>query len=246
VHRCKTVLSLFILLTVVSTTILAFSGSEAQAATLQARLKVARQALSVAKVRLTKAQADLAALLAAGQPVTTAGTTAATSPTPTPAPSTSATADPAPSATPSPAAIDPVLLAALQAAIDNAHHKVKVYAALVTRLAKAVRVENTLTRWEQTGNWYPLVRYLAAPYHVNAASLYRMLMLESGGRKFARGGGGRFVGLFQYYPGTWRGSWNPWRTASIFSARAQIRATAVAIRHGFGPRWWPHTYRMAF
>lgn len=241
-HRCKTLLSLFILLTVVSTTVLAFSGSEAQATTLQARLKVARQALSAAKVRLAKAQADLLALMA-GQPIATA----ATSPTPTPAPSTSAVADPALSATAAtPTAVDPVLLAALQAAFNKAHHKVKVYAALVTRLAKAVRVDNTLTHWERTGNWYPLVRYLAAPYHVNATSLYRMLMLESGGRTFARGGGGRFLGLFQYYPGTWRGGWNPCRSASIFNARAQIRATAAAIRRGFGPHWWPRTYRMAF
>ena len=247
-HRCKIALILAILLTIAVTTILAASAPEAQAATLKSRLAAAKHSLSAAKAHLAQAQTALATAVA-GLPAA-----AAPSPSPSPGSAVTPTADPSSSATPTPdvtssatpAPVDPALLAALQATVRSAQQKVKSYAALVSRLAAALRRENQLALWERTGNWYPLVRALAAPYHVNARSLYRMLMLESGGRRYARGGGGRFLGLFQYYPGTWRGHWNPWRTASIYNARAQILATAFAIRHGHGPSWWPHTYRMAF
>ena len=43
-----------------------------------------------------------------------------------------------------------------------------------------------------------------------------------------------YKGLFQYYPATWSGSWNPWRRHSIFDGWAQIRATAYALSRGMG------------
>jgi hypothetical protein len=70
-----------------------------------------------------------------------------------------------------------------------------------------------------------------------------MMMLESGGRRTV---GGMFKGLFQYYPSTWAGSWNPWRHESIYNGWAQIRATAYALSRGMGPGHWPNTYPMAF
>ena len=70
-----------------------------------------------------------------------------------------------------------------------------------------------------------------------------MMMLESGGRRSA---GSRYKGLYQYYPGTWYGDWNPWRHESIYDGWAQIRATAYALGRGMGPSQWPYTYPMAF
>jgi hypothetical protein len=67
---------------------------------------------------------------------------------------------------------------------------------------------------------------------------------ESGGS--ATVSNGTDYGLFQYSPGTWKGSWNPWHAASIVDGSAQIKATALAIHLGYGPAWWPTTYSYAF
>jgi len=69
------------------------------------------------------------------------------------------------------------------------------------------------------------------------------MMAESGGRRYA---GTTYKGLFQYYPGTWRASWNPWGDESIYNGWAQIQATAYAIDRGMGPSNWPATYPAAF
>ena len=69
--------------------------------------------------------------------------------------------------------------------------------------------------------------------------MYRMMMRESGGRRYA---GSTFKGLFQYHPGTWTASWNPWRHDSIYDGSSQIFATAYAVHRGWGPRMWPNTY----
>jgi hypothetical protein len=71
------------------------------------------------------------------------------------------------------------------------------------------------------------------------------MMIESGGSAAAVGPGG-YYGLYQYAPSTWKGAWNPWRTAKITDGPAQIRATAVAIRLGYGPSWWGDSYAWAF
>jgi len=96
------------------------------------------------------------------------------------------------------------------------------------------------------GSWMPYIAYVAQRNGISAQSMYTMMLLESGGRTQAVGGGGAYLGLFQYSLSTWHGSWNPWRTHSIFDGAAQIQATAKAIRLGYGPSWWPNTYPRAF
>ena len=75
--------------------------------------------------------------------------------------------------------------------------------------------------------------------------MYRLMMIESGGSATVVGPGG-YYGLFQYAPGTWKGSWNPWRSSSIADGAAQIKATALAIRQGYGHAWWDPSYTWAF
>lgn len=96
------------------------------------------------------------------------------------------------------------------------------------------------------GSWMPVLRAAAKRYHLSAQALHRMMLLESGGRTRAVGGGGAFLGLFQYSPGTWKAKWNPFRRFSIFHGGAQIWATAHAIHRGWGSSMWPNTYPMAF
>jgi hypothetical protein len=67
--------------------------------------------------------------------------------------------------------------------------------------------------------------------------MYRVMMCESGGNSRASGGGGAWLGLYQYAPTTWRGSWNPYRKSSIWDAKAQIYATAKAWSIGMQGQW---------
>jgi hypothetical protein len=96
------------------------------------------------------------------------------------------------------------------------------------------------------GSWMPVLRAAAKTYHLSARALHHMMLLESGGRTRAVGGGGAFIGLFQYSPSTWKGKWNPFRRYSIYHGGAQIWATAHAIHRGWGRSMWPNTYPMAF
>jgi hypothetical protein len=95
-----------------------------------------------------------------------------------------------------------------------------------------------------SGPWWPLIKSAAAANGVWAEGLYRLMLAESGGSATACNGVD--YGLFQYAPGTWKGSWNPWSSAPILDGGAQIKATALAIRLGHGPSWWPCTYPWAF
>ena len=98
-----------------------------------------------------------------------------------------------------------------------------------------------------TGGWWPAIKDASTANGISADGLYRLMMIESGGNASIVGGsGGRFCGLFQYFPATWKGSWNPWRGESIFSGTAQIKATAFAIKMGKGPYWWSPSYQWAF
>jgi hypothetical protein len=95
------------------------------------------------------------------------------------------------------------------------------------------------------GQWWPLIQQAAGANGVSARGMYRLMMIESDGSATLVGPGG-YWGLFQYAPTTWKGSWNPYRSASITDGAAQIRATALALRLGYGPAWWANTYPMAF
>ena len=75
--------------------------------------------------------------------------------------------------------------------------------------------------------------------------MYRLMMAESGGSATVVAPGG-YHGLYQYSLTTWRGSWNPYRSASIYNGEAQIKASALAISRGWGPSFWPTTFDWAF
>jgi hypothetical protein len=75
--------------------------------------------------------------------------------------------------------------------------------------------------------------------------MYRLMVIESGGYASIVGPGG-YYGLFQYHPTTWKGSWNPYRSAGITDGAAQIRATALALKMGYGHAWWDPSYSWAF
>jgi hypothetical protein len=95
------------------------------------------------------------------------------------------------------------------------------------------------------GQWWVLIQGAADANGVSARGMYRLMMIESGGSSSAVGPGG-YYGLFQYAPTTWKGSWNPYRSASISDGAAQIKATAVALHLGYGHAWWDPSYSWAF
>jgi hypothetical protein len=96
-----------------------------------------------------------------------------------------------------------------------------------------------------SGPWWPLIRSAAESNGVSARGMYRLMMIESGGSATIVGPGG-YYGLFQYAPTTWKGSWNPWRASAITDGAAQIKATALAIRQGYGHAWWDPSFTWAF
>lgn len=75
------------------------------------------------------------------------------------------------------------------------------------------------------------------PYRESIDKMWSVMMCESGGNASASGGGGAWLGLFQYAPATWRGSWNPYRNNSIWDAKSQIFATAKAWSIGMQSAW---------
>jgi hypothetical protein len=98
--------------------------------------------------------------------------------------------------------------------------------------AAAPARSESLTQYRQ---WIAEARVMY-PYKEPASRMYKVMMCESGGDRFAVGGG-RWYGLFQYVPGTWRGAWNPYRASSLNDSRAQIFATAKAWSIGMQSAW---------
>jgi hypothetical protein len=94
---------------------------------------------------------------------------------------------------------------------------------------------------EQYKQWMREAR-IKFPYPEPVERMYRVMMCESAGDRQAVGGRGRYFGLFQYTPGTWRGAWNPYRSQDILDAKAQIFATAKAWSIGMQSHW--SCYRM--
>ena len=95
------------------------------------------------------------------------------------------------------------------------------------------------------GQWWPLIQQAAGVNGVSARGMYRLMMIESGGYASIVGLGG-YYGLFQYHPATWEGSWNLYRSAGITDGAAQIHATALALKMGYGHAWWDPSYSWAF
>ena len=145
----------------------------------------------------------------------------------------------APAASATPAAAPSV--DQLKAKVAAAQHQVHHWQKLLNRLKAAYRTQRQLARWAHQGDWRRIIAVAAAKYHVNAGGIYRMMIRESNGQRFA-GASSSYKGLFQYYTGTWDASWNPWRGSSIFDPVAQIFATCYAVHRGMGPQMWTTTY----
>jgi hypothetical protein len=219
VTRCKSwtaILALLIVATALTTAVIA---PKAEASALANKLRHATRELRHARQRLTVAEAAVAASLSATasdattDPTTTTGPTAPTAPT----------------------------LAELRAKVVQERRAVRRWKHRVRRLAARVYLQRRLAAWESHGTWRPIIKMAAAKYHVKADGMYRMMMRESGGRRFA-GSSTAFKGLFQYYTGTWAASWNPYRHDSIYDGSSQIFATAYAIHRGMGPQMWTTTW----
>ncbi len=250
--RCRTWTAILALLIVATALPLVATPQDAAASTLRARLTNARHSLATARNRLTTARAALAAAIAAAETATTP-TTATPTPDPTldattpqPAATDAApdvmptdTGTPEPAATVATTAVAVPTVEELQTRVAHWRQVVRQARHRVERLARAYRLQQQLAAWERTGQWRPIIRVAAAKYHVSADTMYRLMMRESCGRRYA---GSTFKGLFQYHPGTWTASWNPWRHDSIYDGSSQIFATAYAVHRGWGPRMWPNTY----
>ena len=188
---------------------------KADASALKGKLRHAKRELRHARQRLTAAEAAVAATLSA----TASGTKT------DPATTTTSAAPASPT------------LAELQAKVDKERRAVRRWKHRVRRLARRVHLQRRLAAWESHGTWKPIIRIAAAKYHVKADGMYRLMMRESGGRRFA-GSNTAFKGLFQYWTGTWAASWNPYRHDSIYDGSSQIFATAYAIHRGMGAQMW--------
>jgi len=188
---------------------------KADASALKGKLRHAKRELRHARQRLTAAEAAVAATLSA----TASGTRT------DPATTTTSAAPASPT------------LAELQAKVDKERRAVRRWKHRVRCLARRVHLQRRLAAWESHGTWKPIIRIAAAKYHVKADGMYRLMMRESGGRRFA-GSNTAFKGLFQYWTGTWAASWNPYRHDSIYDGSSQIFATAYAIHRGMGAQMW--------
>ena len=114
----------------------------------------------------------------------------------------------------------------------------------VRRLQQRVHGLIRITRWNQRGQWKPLIAIACKRYGVSQAGLSHMMMLESNGQRTAASG--PYHGLFQFMDREWAASWNEWRDHSIYDGWSQIQLAAKAIGRGMGPSIWPLTYRMSF
>jgi len=71
---------------------------------------------------------------------------------------------------------------------------VRVWRKRVQRIARQVRRQMQLADWERHAGWRPIIEIAAGTYHVKADGMYRMMMRESGGCRYAAAA---FKGLFQ-------------------------------------------------
>jgi hypothetical protein len=129
----------------------------------------------------------------------------------------------------------------LRARVVKARRAVRIWRHRVQRLARQYRFKLRMAEWERRGEWMPIIKVAAAKYDVKADGMYRMMMRESGGQRYA-GASSAFKGLFQYCTSTWTASWNPRRSESIYDGSSQIFASAYAISKGMGPQMWTTTF----
>ena len=225
--RCKSWIAIVVILIIATALAAVALPEKADAASLKSKLRQAKLALDHSKDRLESAEAALAAAVAVDTSLATTTTDPAATPAPTPSPTT----------TPEPA----LTVEELKAKVAKARKAVRVWKQRVRRIARQYRLQQNLVRWERRHQWMKIIEVAAAKYHVKADGMYRMMMRESGGQRYA-GADGAFKGLFQYWTGTWAASWNPWRHDSIYDGSSQIFATAYAIHKGMGPQMWTTTF----
>jgi len=221
VTRCQSLIAILAITIVATALATAVTPQKAEAATLSARLHRVDSRLQRARQRLQDAQAALAAALV--------GSTAPTAPV---APAASAAA----AASSTTTTVDQ-----LKAQVARAQRLVRRWERILRHLRSAYHTQRQMARWAHKGAWRPIIAVAAAKYHVNADGIYRMMIRESNGQRFA-GASSSYKGLFQYYTGTWASSWNPYRGASILDPVAQIFATCYAVHRGMGPQMWTTTY----
>ena len=211
---------------------------------LKQRLSDAKQRRDKARERARRATANLAGARELHAATTTPGDGALPSPMTTPV-------------TP-PASMSPVFAAALladgvvtteevaaqQARSARAKKVARRWTTRVRQLQKRIRSLKQIASWNRQGRWAPLIAVAAKRYHVSAAGLRRMMMLESTGQRHVVSG--PYHGLFQFMHREWNESWNEWRDHSIYDGWSQIQLAAKCISRGMGPHIWPLTYRMAF
>jgi hypothetical protein len=65
---------------------------------------------------------------------------------------------------------------------------------------------------------------------------------ESRWRSWARNPASTAAGLFQFLDFVWSGSWNPYRRHSVYSAKWNSLAAALALSQGHWS-WWATTLR---
>jgi soluble lytic murein transglycosylase-like protein len=128
--------------------------------------------------------------------------------------------------------------------VDMAEHAVRFWKAVIRDLL-AKQARQATASADGSGGWRPVIDRVAKKYGVSADGLYRLMMMESGGKVQAVGSG-RYYGLFQYALVTWKDDWNPFRARSVFDGSAQIEATALAVKKGMGRALWGNTYPAAF
>ena len=221
-HRRQSRIAIIAFLILATTLTIAIITPDAHASTpLRGKLRVAQRELRQAHDRLEAARAALAAAL-----------TVITDPAAVPSDQVSSQ----PQATVAPDSVD-----RLKTRVAKARKAVRVWQRRVRRIAAQVRQQQQMTDWERHADWLPIIKVAAAKYHVKADGIYRMMMRESGGRRFA-GSTSPYRGLFQYWTGTWAASWNPWRHESIYDGSSQIFATAYAIHKGMGAQMWTTTW----
>ncbi len=210
-------------ITIVATALTAIAlPQKAEATSLKAKLNAAKRALRQSSHRLSAAEKDLAAAVAAAadpglalDPLATPTPSALPTPTATP----TSTATPTAAATPATPTVDE-----LRARVVKARRAVRGWKQRVHRLATQYRFQLKMAAWERRGEWMPIIKVAAAKYHVKADGMYRMMMRESGGQRYA-GSSSPYKGLFQYWSGTWSASWNPYRDGQ------HLRRQLADLRH---------------
>jgi len=240
VSRWKSLIAIVAILVVATALATAALPQKAEAASLKSKLRVAKRALRHSNQRLKTARAALAAAVVIPALASTGDPAATPSPEPSPTPTPSPSTSPSTAADPSPAATGPSV-AVLKARVAKARRAVRVWKVRVRRLAKRYRLQRQMVAWERRGQWMPIIRVAAAKYRVSAAGIHRMMMRESRGNRYA-GSSSPYKGLFQYWTGTWKARWNPWRHDSIYDGSSQIFATCYAVSRGMGPSMWTTTF----